>query len=273
MNGARVHRIGHRQFLSASAKTTEKVESAREARLRQQFIEAVPSAGRLQSSELMTHREHTTAGTELHFSLVERPAFTPLPLAGINDGYPVDGDLFQQDIDRVTLECQKIEHRLTLASSPSLSAEQVRGEQPVAGIDVNLRRLFRRRGSKIILPSMEGNREVNVPPRPRHLPVATLVEISATITELRPGYAVLTNAYEYCAQANLWSSHVSLLGLPAQLLAKRKSTLTPEESLRMVACLDGGTRARLQIRLNFRWDTGSVAIAEICSVREATPAN
>lgn len=267
MDDPSIFRIGYRKFVPVNAKLTEKQESAREARLRQEFIKTVPSAGHLMASEMLTHREHTPQGTELHFSLAKRPSTAPLPLDRSGDARPDDINLFQRDIDRVTLECKNIQHRLTLASSPLLSAAQVRGEQPTDGVDVALRRLFARRGTKVILPSETGDREIKLPPQPRHLPEAQIVEIIAAIRELHPKHAILESAYAVAdAQGNLWDPHEGVLRLPARLKAMRKAALPAEALLRMVSCMDLFARARLKVKLSFAWATGEVSVVEILSV-------
>ncbi len=267
MGNPRVHRIGHRQFVALKAKMTDKAESAREARLRQQFIDIVPSAGRLEASELMTHREHTQHGAELHYSLVERSGTVPLPLYGLNSSNPAGADLFQRDVDRVMLECNNIEHRLTLASSPLLTAAQVRGDEPSDGVDLALRRLFRRRVGKVILPSASGDREIKLPPQPRHMPTAEVVEITAATADLHPKHAMLESAYVIAdAQGTLWDPHEGVLKLPARLKAKRRVTLPSEQLLTMVACMDKHERVRLKVKISFAWATGGVSAVEILSV-------
>jgi hypothetical protein len=272
VNDPRVHRIGYRQFVAVKAKMTEKAESAREARLRHEFIKVVPSAGRLAASELVTIRVHTQRGVELDFSLLEQPGSVPLPLEGISDAHPTHGDLFQRDVDLVTSECNTLEHRLTLASSPLLSAAQIRGDEPIDGVDVTLRRLFRRRASKVILPSESGDREIKLPPQPRHMPEAQIVEITAVIADLPPNHATLDGAYLVAdAQGSLWDPHEGVLALPARLKAKRKAGQPAEALLTMVSCMDTFARARLRVKLSFAWATGRVSVVEILSVSPQEP--
>lgn len=268
----RVHRIGHRQFLAVNAEMTDKAESAREARLRHEFIKVVPSAGRLAASELVTVRVHTQRGAELHFSLVERPCSVPLPLGGTRDEHLTNGDLFQRDVNRVTSECNTLEHRLTLASSPLLNAAQVRGEVPIDGVDVTLRRLFRRRVAKVILPSESGDREIRLPPQPRHMPEAQVVEITAVIADLPPNHAMLESAYVVAdAQGNMWDPHEGALSLPARLKAKRKAGQPAEALMTMVSSMDTFARAHLRVKLSFAWSTGIVSVVEILSVSRPEP--
>ncbi len=272
MSDPRVHRIGHRQFVAVKSEMTDKAESAREAEMRQQFIKVVPSAGRLEASELITIRVHTPKGVELHFSLFERPGNMPLPLDRPGDAILASVDLFQRDIDRVTIECQNIEHRLTLASSPLLNAAQVRGDEPVDGVDVTLRRLFRRRAAKLILPSMSGDREIQLPRQPRHMPDALIVEITAFIADLSPEHAMLKSAYVVAdAQGSLWDPHEGVLKLPLRLNAKREATLRAEELLTMVSCMDTRARVRLKAKISFAWATGNVSVVEILSVLSPEP--
>lgn len=267
MTEPRIHRIGHRRLVAVNVEMTEEAESVRQAQLRHEFIKAVPSAGRLEGSELMTIRKHTHQGADLHFSLVERPGSATLPLDGLNRPDPTGADLFQRDVERVIVECKNIAHRLTLASSPLLSAAQVRGEEPVQGVDVTLRRLFGRRARKVSLPSPSGDREIELPPQPRHMPEAEVVVISAVVADLPPKHAVLESAYAVAnAQGTLWDAHERVLKLPASLKAKRKGALPADDLLTMVSCMDAHRRVRMKVKISFAWATGSVSVVEILSV-------
>ncbi len=165
-----------------------------------------------------------------------------------------------------------LEHRLTLASSPLLNAAQIRGEEPIDVVDVTLRRLFRRRAAKVILPSELGDREIKLPPQPRHMPDAQIVEITAVIAELHPKHAVLESAYVVAdAQGSLWDPHEGVLALPARLKAKRKAGQPAEALLTMVSSMDTFARARLRVKLSFAWATGRESVVEILSVSPPEP--
>jgi hypothetical protein len=165
------------------------------------------------------------------------------------------------------LECNNIKHRLTLASSPQLTAAQIRGDEPAPGVDVTLRRLFGRRARKVSLPSPSGDREIELPPQPRHIPEAEVVVISAVIADLPPKHAVLESAYAVAnAQGTLWDPHERVLKLPARLKAKRKSSLHADDLLTMVSCMDTHMRVRLKVKISFAWATGGVSVVEVFSV-------
>jgi hypothetical protein len=263
----RVHRIGHRMLYGVRATSTETSEAAREAKLRHEFVQAVPSAGRLVGSELVLHREHTAEGVELHFSLVERVT-TPLLFMG-HHAVPSRAageaavDPFELDVQCIVRDLGSLRSRLALAASPLVTAEQLRDPDPSEVDAQALRRLFRRRARQFVVPSAEGDRTIELPARPRHLPVAQVVEISASVTALTPGRVHLQHAAAVADFEGVrWDHHLRPRELPQQIVAVRPAGMSANDVQKLVACLDSRSRVQLRVKLSFDWADGTVSAVE-----------
>ena len=252
-------------FASLDSRGTGEQEGQRENALKQEFMSLVPAANRLKASSLVLQRHHSALGCRLEFFLWQRPQYE-FDFAGAGEPPPAGANeamAFEDDVRRVQAECKDVKTRLTLAQSPTLGHQDLANSTPAALDRIALRQLLRRKEHTVVLPTLDGGLDLDLPAAPRYLATGLRCELSATATKLTPDY--MAHLRDLSLASSPEADEGRQVFLPASATACRKQ-LSHADQANLLVAMDGGHVVNLTVELRFEWATGAVSSISVHSI-------